>query len=234
MTQTLEERAETIAMGRMKLGPIGEFVPVPYDEIRDLALEHLRAVERAATKAAYERAACLLKEKAALDFGPDGLTKKEALLALAEVLRALADGAAMDGRDNRQWVVLDWARRCFTNAPVDDAHERALRFIEEAAELTQAIGLPIEHVNRVVDHVYGKPVGELQREVGGVGVTLLALCEVLKLSADECEKKEIARVLQFDEEHFRRRHQAKIDAGLAVDAAKDGQDCPAWEKREDG
>jgi hypothetical protein len=94
--------------------------------------------------------------------------------------------------------------------------ERALRFVEEAVELAQAVGLPLHRFMDVLCHVYGKPPGDAAREAGAVGVTLLGLCAVLGVSAESEEKTEVARVLAVDPEEFRRRHATKIEAGVAV------------------
>jgi hypothetical protein len=54
--------------------------------------------------------------------------------------------------------------------------ERTYRFLEEAIELSQALELSKEDVLKVVDYVYNRPVGQPKQEVGGVMITLLALC----------------------------------------------------------
>lgn len=116
-------------------------------------------------------------------------------------------------RDRRQTTVLAWAKRC--GFPMEHT-ERALRFIEEAVELTQAMGVDIEHVKRVIEFVYGRPKGSIESEVGGVSLTLLVLCERLGISTDQCETKELMRVLSIDEEVFHKRNAAKMVAGLTT------------------
>lgn len=120
-------------------------------------------------------------------------------------------------RDARQFRVLAWARRVFGvpgRADTASPQERALRFIEEAIELAQAIGLQHEDVDRVSRHVFSKPPGEPFQEAGGVGVTLLALCEVLSISAQDAERAEFERVLTKTPEHFQARQAEKRAAGL--------------------
>jgi hypothetical protein len=94
--------------------------------------------------------------------------------------------------------------------------ERAARFIEEALELVQATGLPIERVIAIAQHVYAKPRGDVPQEIGAVGVTLLALAEVAHVSADDAETAEMRRVFAIPKERFRKRQNAKADAGIAV------------------
>ncbi|GAB7553906.1 hypothetical protein NRB_34160 [Novosphingobium sp. 11B] len=64
----------------------------------------------------------------------------------------------------------------FGNAATGDVRERTVRFLEEAVELAQAVGVGKADVARVSDYVYSRPVGEPSQEVGGVLVTLAALC----------------------------------------------------------
>lgn len=120
-----------------------------------------------------------------------------------------------DPRTNRQAVAYAWVERTFGHA-ASLPKERACRFIEEAVELAQAVGLDAHEVEKIVGHVFDKPRGDTSQEVGGVGVTLLALCESLRIDANHEEDRELARVLAIDPEHFRKRHNVKADAGIAV------------------
>lgn len=117
-------------------------------------------------------------------------------------------------RDLRQSRVYDWAIRTFGQVAVSKM-ERARRFIEEAVELVQAVGLERDVVHRIVDHVYGKPVGKLSVEVGGAGLTLIALAQALEISAEEAEKIEFERALSISAEEFKERHARKVEAGIA-------------------
>jgi hypothetical protein len=117
----------------------------------------------------------------------------------------------MSTRDQTQKVVVDWGVRCFGQAHMDDRVIRAARFLEEAVELAQACGLAKDHALRALEHVYSRPAGEVEQEIGGVSVTLLALCGAFGLSADDCETKEIARCLSLPPEKFAERNRAKIE-----------------------
>ncbi len=139
-------------------------------------------------------------------------------------------------RDELQITILKWVRDTFGEATCDP-RERVLRFLEEAIELAQAEGVHRADATRVLDHVYNKVPGDPVLEVGGVGVTLLSYCAVKRISADEAERVEAARVFAIDPEEFRKRHNAKAAAGIAVwaDARVDhaltphvrGCECPA-------
>lgn len=123
-------------------------------------------------------------------------------------------------RDERQAIVVDWGRRAFGPDHMADMIVRAARFFEEAAELVQAIGLPPEHAMRAFNHVYGREPGKISQEVGGVGVTLMALCDAVGLSTDDCEVAEINRCLSKSPEHFAARNRQKVEL---VDAAHQQQ-----------
>ncbi len=120
-------------------------------------------------------------------------------------------------RDRRQSHVYAWARSTFgEDAAVPN--ERAYRFLEEALELVQAEGISAADVALLTVHVFQKPKGEPEQEAGGVGVTLLAYCESKGFSAEQAERLEAERVFAIDPVYFRRRHNVKADAGVAVRA----------------
>jgi len=86
-----------------------------------------------------------------------------------------------------------WAKECFVTDDALSPEQRSFRFMEEALELTQAVGTSKEDVHRLVDHVYSRPVGEARQEVGGVMVTLAALCESKGIIMLAAAHNEIAR-----------------------------------------
>jgi len=126
------------------------------------------------------------------------------------------DAAITNRRDVRQVQVQNWGRAAFGDAHVTSVPQRCLRLIEEAIEACQAGGLERGQLHRLVDYIYSRPVGELHQEIGGIGVTLLALAAAASLSADAEEVREIARILSKPTEHFMARNQAKNDAGFNV------------------
>jgi hypothetical protein len=123
---------------------------------------------------------------------------------------------AISDRGQRQATVADWVVRCWGERVLHNHAERGGRLFEEASELAQAVGLPLEKAMTILVYTYGRPAGDPHQEIGGVGVTLLALCASLSLSADEAEATEVARVLAKPIEHFRRRHAEKEAAGVMV------------------
>lgn len=69
-----------------------------------------------------------------------------------------------------------WMQACFGPAISSDKIERNHRFLEESLELVQATGCSKSEAYQLVDYVYGRPTGEKHQEIGGVMVTLAALC----------------------------------------------------------
>lgn len=69
-----------------------------------------------------------------------------------------------------------WVLACFGSQIASDKEERNHRFLEESLELVQAAGCTKEEALKLVDYVFGREIGELEQEVGGVMNTLAALC----------------------------------------------------------
>lgn len=111
-------------------------------------------------------------------------------------------------------AALKWAVKTFGSIALNP-QERALRFIEEAIELVDAVGLPQVSVESVMRRVYNRPQGVLNKEVGQSMLTLQLLAEVFSIDAhDECVD-EFLRVQSVPQEEWDRRHKAKVDIGIA-------------------
>lgn len=116
-------------------------------------------------------------------------------------------------RAERQTWVGVWAERLFA-AGSRNRRIRALRFLEEAMELGQTQGLTFDDVVRQAQWTYGRPVGDVKQEIGGVTVSLYALAENLGVSVDGCEADELLRVKTIDPAKIQAKEAAKIAAGL--------------------
>ena len=90
--------------------------------------------------------------------------------------------------------VQPWLTACFGEAIASDRTERNHRFLEEALELVQAAGCTRGEALRLVDYVYGRPAGDPDQEVGGVMVTLAALCQAHGLDMHIAADTELARI----------------------------------------
>lgn len=101
---------------------------------------------------------------------------------------ALPAGAALQPR------VQSWMMACFGPEISADRTERNHRFIEEALELVQACGMDRSEAHQLVDYVYGRPQGDVNQEVGGVMITLAALCLANGFDMHAAGETELARI----------------------------------------
>jgi hypothetical protein len=83
---------------------------------------------------------------------------------------------------------------CFGPEISADTVERYHRFIEESLELAQALGCSAQDAHMLVDYVFSRPVGQPHQEVGGVMVTLAALCLAADLDMHIAGENELWRV----------------------------------------
>ncbi len=90
--------------------------------------------------------------------------------------------------------VQPWMQKCFGSEISRDSVERNHRFLEESLELVQSLGCTKNEAIQLVDYVYDRPVGDPPQEVGGVMVTLAALCLAADMDMDSCAEAELARI----------------------------------------
>ncbi len=91
-------------------------------------------------------------------------------------LSAITPPAIASGTGDFQSRVKPWMDACFGEEISADRKERNHRFIEEALELVQACGGTKQECLALVEYVFNRPTGEPTQEVGGIMVTLAALC----------------------------------------------------------
>jgi len=96
--------------------------------------------------------------------------------------------------DDFQRRVHAWMLECFGEAIARDMTERNHRFLEESLELVQSLGCTRSEAMQLVEYVYDRPSGVAAQEIGGVAVTLAALCHAAGLSMNWCAEDELARV----------------------------------------
>lgn len=93
-----------------------------------------------------------------------------------------------------QQRVQPWMMQCFGADISADTVERNHRFLEESLELVQSLGCTQSEAHQLVDYVYGRPQGDVNQEVGGVMVTLAALCLASGLDMHAAGEAELARI----------------------------------------
>lgn len=111
----------------------------------------------------------------------------EVVLNVSRALRA-ASGQSFQTR------VQPWMLECFGPTIAADRIERNHRFLEEALELVQSLGCMASEAHQLVDYTFGRPIGEPVQEVGGVMVTLAALCLASELDMHAAGETELARI----------------------------------------
>lgn len=89
--------------------------------------------------------------------------------------------------------VADWVKTCFGDKIAKNKAERHFRFLEEALELFQAGGYTHTQAETLLDYVFDRPPGDIEQEVGGVLVTLAALCEAHGVDMSEAGEHELFR-----------------------------------------
>ena len=90
--------------------------------------------------------------------------------------------------------VQPWMQECFGPEIADDRSERNHRFLEEALELVQSNECTESEAHQLVDYVFHRPVGDSTQEVGGVMVTLAALCLSKGLDMHAAGDVELTRI----------------------------------------
>ncbi len=93
-----------------------------------------------------------------------------------------------------QQRVQPWLLECFGAEIAADRMERNHRFLEESLELVQSLGCTASEAHQLVDYVFGRPVGDPPQEVGGVMVTLAALCLASGLDMHDAGEVELVRI----------------------------------------
>lgn len=113
-------------------------------------------------------------------------------MALAKKLAAAPQAPAAPVEFQQR--VQPWMMACFGAEIAADRAERNHRFLEESLELVQSCGCTASEAHQLVNYVFGRPVGEPAQEVGGVMVTLAALCLANSLDMHAAGETELARI----------------------------------------
>jgi hypothetical protein len=111
-----------------------------------------------------------------------------------ETVKRVLIAAGYSGPDESfQERVHAWVHDFFPEHGVN-VPERARRFVEEAIELAQAVGLPDLDIMRNVSRVLQRAAGQPHQEVGGTMVSLAALCAAVGLDMRAEGETELARI----------------------------------------
>lgn len=118
---------------------------------------------------------------------------KQIRVGIGQYSEALSSLPVQDSFQNK---VGEWLLLCFGEEIAQDKIERNHRFLEESLELVQSIGCTKSEAHQLVDYVFNRPVGDTFQEIGGVMVTLAALCRASGFDMIIEGDKELNRVWQ--------------------------------------
>lgn len=94
-----------------------------------------------------------------------------------------------------QNTVVTIGTAAFGEANMTNKRERALRFLEEALELCQSVGVGADDIDTMKAYVFSRPIEvNLEKELGGCLVTLYALADAYKRDLEAVGWVEIRRV----------------------------------------
>lgn len=111
--------------------------------------------------------------------------------AVAKHLSALSSTPATPFQDR----VKAWMYECFPASVCNDRLERRDRLVEETLELAQTLpDFTADRAHALVDYVFNRPRGVTEQEVGGVSVTLAALCVAEGIDQLHWAEVELARI----------------------------------------
>lgn len=136
------------------------------------------------------RIGCLLGIESAL---PSDDVLQESIFAALGMISSTIE-ASQSKSESFQARVAPWLEACFGKQVASDRVERNHRMLEEALELVQACGCSQQDAHALVDYTFGRPAGEPVQEVGGVMVTLAALCLANDLDMHKAGEAELSRV----------------------------------------
>lgn len=117
----------------------------------------------------------------------------------------------MTPRDERQLFIRDWLQRAFGPVLVcpTDPLERSRRILEEALELYQSVGGKQTDVAILAQRTFSRPPGSPEKELGQVGVTLLAMGAMFS-STDMLERMEVQEILSKPSQYYTGRMAYKV------------------------
>lgn len=93
-------------------------------------------------------------------------------------------------------LCLRWSRLTFeTHSEQFTHHTRVLRLLEEVTELAQAERVSIQDASTILVQVYNRPVGEPEKELGGVMVCLAAYAGTRGYDFEEIFWREFERIM---------------------------------------
>lgn len=114
--------------------------------------------------------------------------RRDMRIALTAALALVTPNSGFQAR------VQPWMMACFGAEIAADKLERLDRLLEEVLELCQAQEYPEWRIDAIKRYTFDRPQGDVSQELGGVMVTLAALCLANDLDMHTAGETELARV----------------------------------------
>lgn len=196
---------------------------IALDQVRQEVADHLAAIQRCFKPGA--KVTVLVRPNLGPDKDGDFVLSDD---RLPDAIAALArrHGGADDRLATFQSAVSKWMVETFGDKIAMDPLERIMRFLEEAMELAQTLGMTEAECGRVASYVWGRPAGEVNNEVGGVMVTLAALCHRQEVDLSAAALGELTRIDTpemrkriFEKQAFKRQQGLTSDGGFRAEAS---------------
>ncbi len=105
----------------------------------------------------------------------------------------------------------EWLTAALGEETLNDPKARAMRVLEEAVELAQAVGIPSSKVVLQVNHTFARPPGEPSQEVAGVLNAALLAAHSLGKSGLRLGEAELQRAWR-DMDLIRAKNRTKVQA----------------------
>jgi len=136
---------------------------------------------------------------------------------IERILTALRPSQGWQPIETFQDRVGAWMLDCFGPKVSMDRLERRDRLVEEVLELAQTLPeFTADRAHALVDYVFNRPVGVTEQEVGGVSVTLAALCFAEGISQSHWAGVELGRIERPEVRNKIRAKQASKPTGSAI------------------
>lgn len=111
--------------------------------------------------------------------------------------------------------------------------EIALRFLEEAMELCQSVGLAEDAMERVLRYVFRSDhtVGSVEMELGQSALVLYYLADLHTIDLEDATNKALIGFLLRDDDIMRAKQRIKINNQVALELPKVTREVPIPERK---
>lgn len=174
----------------------------------ELELARLRPLEEQRTKDCEQ---ILTLKKTIQDYDKQGRELEDEVKRLQKVLYDEKHSYGIQVERLKYLVI-----RIFGKYNWFDLQERCLRLVEEVIELAQVMNINPGIINRILERVMLRPVGDLRNEISGVALTLHALAAVVQVDIPTVCEEALKSIESKDPEFFRNKQKSKFHDGIGM------------------